>query len=125
MDKRTFLKTMAAVGAVGAPGVSLGKAGYDPNARFALRVSEVEYRRNAKGRPLLARIYQPQGKGPFPILLDLHGGAWSAKDRYANEPMARGVAVSVVFVESVVLLLACVAPYPAWVLDAHYASRWL
>jgi acetyl esterase/lipase len=125
MDKRAFLKTMAAIGAVGVPGVSLAKAGYDPNARLAVRVSELEYRRNAKGRPLLARIYQPQGKGPFPVVLDLHGGAWSGKDRYANEPMDRAVAESGVLVAAVDLTLASDTPYPASVQDAHYAVRWL
>src|SRR5436190_505161 len=92
MDKRSFLKTMTAIGAVGVSGASSAKSGYDPAARMAVKVSEVEYRRTAKGRPLLARIYQPQGKGPFPIVLDLHGGAWSGKDRYANEPMSRAAA---------------------------------
>ena len=29
----------------------------------------------------MARIYQPAGPGPFPTVLDLHGGAWNAKDR--------------------------------------------
>lgn len=125
MDKRSFLKTMAAAGAAGVSGASLAKNGYDPNARLAVRVSEVEYRRNAKGRPLLARLYQPQGKGPFPMLLDLHGGAWSAKDRYANEPMARAIAESGVVVASVDLTLAGDAPYPASVQDAHYAARWM
>jgi acetyl esterase len=125
MDKRTFLKTMTAVGAVGISGISHGKNGYDPAARLAVKVSEVEYRRNAKGRALLARIYQPQGKGPFPIVLDLHGGAWSGKDRYANEPMDRAVAESGVLVAAIDMTLAADAPYPASVQDAHYAARWL
>ena len=125
MDKRSFLKTMTAISAIGIPGTSLGKNGYDPAARMAVKVSEVEYRRTAKGRPLLARIYQPQGKGPFPIVLDLHGGAWSGKDRYANEPMSRAVAESGVVVAAIDMTLAGDAPYPASVQDAHYAARWL
>jgi len=40
-------------------------AAYDPAAKFDLKVSEVEFRRNAAGRMLMARIYQPQGAGPF------------------------------------------------------------
>src|SRR5699024_540326 len=63
--------------------------------------------------------------GPFPVALDLHGGAWTGKDRYANEPMARGVAASGVLVASVDLTLGEEAPYPASVQDAHYAVRWL
>ena len=30
----------------------------------------------AAGRVLMARVYQPKGTGPFPTVLDLHGGAW-------------------------------------------------
>jgi acetyl esterase/lipase len=125
MDKRSFLKTITAMGTVGVSGGSIAKAGYDPGARMAVRVSEMEYRRTAKGRPLLARIYQPQGSGPFPMVLDLHGGAWSGKDRYANEPMSRAVAESGVVVVAIDMTLAAEAPYPASVQDAHYAVRWM
>ena len=125
MDKRTFLKTMTAIGAVGASDPSFAKPGYDPSARMAVKVSEVEYRRTAKGRSLLARIYQPQGTGPFPMVLDLHGGAWSGKDRYANEPMSRAVAESGVVVAAIDMTLAAESPHPASVQDAHYAVRWL
>ena len=55
-------------------------------------MSEVELRRNSAGRMLMARIYQPTGTGPFPVMLDLHGGAWRRKDRYAEEPMDRAIA---------------------------------
>ena len=125
MDKRAFLKTMTAIGAVGVTGPAFSRAGYDPAARMAVRVSEVEYRRTAKGRSLLARVYQPQGGGPFPMVLDLHGGAWSGKDRYANEPMSRAVAESGVIVVAIDMTLAAEAPYPASVQDAHYAVRWM
>ena len=59
------------------------------------------------------------------MLLDLHGGAWNNKDRFANEPMARAVAASGVLVVSLDMTLAPEAPYPACVQDAHYAVRWL
>jgi acetyl esterase len=98
---------------------------YDPDARFDLVVSEVELRRNAAGRMLMARIYQPKGQGPFPAVLDLHGGAWSRKDRLAEEPMDRALASSGLLVVAVDLTLAAEAPYPACVQDANYAVRWL
>src|SRR5438093_5695382 len=145
--RRDFLKRIAALGAAGVPVVStlwsrpahsnsvaganrvaggpLMKTAYDPAARFELKVSEVEFRRAASGRMLMARIYQPQGVGPFPTLLDLHGGAWNNKDRLANEPMDRAVAASGVLVVAIDLTLAPDAPYPASVLDANYGVRWL
>ncbi len=101
------------------------KTAYDPAASFELKVSEVEFRRTASGRTLMARIYQPQGGGPFPALLDLHGGAWNHKDRLANEPMDRAVAVSGLLVVAIDMTLAPEAPYPASVQDANYGVRWL
>ncbi|HEX6154511.1 MAG TPA: alpha/beta hydrolase, partial [Burkholderiales bacterium] len=88
-------------------------------------VREVPFRKTAKGRQLMARVYQPQGKGPFPVLLDLHGGAWNNKDRTANEPMDRAVAASGVLVVAIDMTLAGEAPYPANVQDANYGVRWL
>jgi len=107
-----------------AAGVKLA-ASYDPAAKFGLKVSEVEYRRNKAGRQLIARIYEPVGKGPFPTVLDLHGGAWNSKDRKAEEPMDRAIAESGVLVVAVDLTIAPESPYPACVQDANFAVRWL
>ena len=101
------------------------KITYDPAAKFDLKVTEVEFRRAVSGRMLMARVYQPQGVGPFPTLLDLHGGAWNNKDRVANEPMDRAAAASGVLVVAVDLTLAPEAPYPASVQDGNYGVRWL
>src|SRR5204863_2760123 len=98
---------------------------YDPAATFEIAVSEVEFRRNRTGRMLMARIYQPKGPGPFPTMLDLHGGAWNAKDRHAEEPMDRALAASGVLVVAIDMTLAPDAPYPACVQDANYGVRWL
>jgi len=98
---------------------------YDPSAKFDITVSEVEYRRNKAGRSLMARIYQPSGPGPFPTVLDLHGGAWNAKDRHAEEPMDRALAASGLLVVAIDMTLAPEAPYPACVQDANYAVRWI
>jgi len=101
------------------------KTAYDPKAKFDIEVHDLPFRRTARGRQLMARVYQPLGAGPFPVLLDLHGGAWNDKDRFANEPMARAVAASGVLVASIDMTLAGEAPYPASVQDANYGVRWL
>ena len=128
--RRNFLKKMSALSAAGVPIVAglasrPAHAAYDPAAKFDLKVSEVEFRRNAAGRTLMARIYQPQGAGPFPTLLDLHGGAWNRKDRLAEEPMDRAIAASGVLVVAIDMTIAPEAPYPACVQDANYGVRWL
>jgi acetyl esterase/lipase len=97
---------------------------YNPAAQFELKIWETEFRRSPQ-RMLMARIYQPQGAGPFPTLLDLHGGAWNNKDRMANAPMEEAIAKSGVLVVAVDMTLAPEAPYPACVQDASYAVRWL
>jgi acetyl esterase/lipase len=97
---------------------------YNPAARYPLKVSDVEFRRTPK-RTLLARVYQPQGAGPFPALLDLHGGAWFDKDRLANAPMDEALAASGILVVAIDLTLSPEAPYPASVQDANYGIRWL
>ncbi|MHB8529851.1 MAG: alpha/beta hydrolase [Caulobacteraceae bacterium] len=101
------------------------KATYDPGAQFELEASEVEYRRTAQGRSLMARIYRPLGAGSFPVVLGLHGGGWNFKDRRAEEPFDRAIASAGALVVAVDLTLAPEAPYPACVQDANYAVRWL
>lgn len=122
--RRTFLQGLTALG-VSSLVRAQGRAAYDPAARFDVTVTEVEFRRNPTGRMLMARIYQPTGAGPFPAVLDLHGGAWNAKDRHAEEPMDRALAASGLLVVAIDMTLAPEAPYPACVQDANFGVRWL
>ena len=58
-------------------------------------------------------------------MLDLHGGAWNAKDRHrrgAHGPRPRGSGLLVVAID---MTWAKEAPYPACVQDANYGVRWL
>jgi acetyl esterase/lipase len=137
LGRRHFLKTLTAVGTIGLPVASIFgsrivslaygavKTPYDPAAQVDITVTEVDMRPNSAGRMLKARIYQPKGAGPFPTMLDLHGGAWNGKDRTAEEPMDRAIASSGVLVVAIDMTLAKEAPYPACVQDANYGVRWL
>src|SRR4051812_24618358 len=113
MERRDFLRKAGALGAAAGLSNVVGAAtkAYDPGAKMELKVIEVPYRRNAQGRQLMARVYQPSGAGPFPVVLDLHGGAWSRKDRLAEEPMNRAIAASGVLVVAIDLTLSGEAPY--------------
>jgi len=97
---------------------------YDPFKNYDIKVWDVEYRKDPV-RTLMARIYQPQADGPFPALLDLHGGAWNDQDRTANAPMDERLAASGILVAAIDLRRAHEAPYPASVADVNYGIRWL
>lgn len=97
---------------------------YNPAANYELKVWDVEFRKTPT-RTLMARIYQPQGPGPFPTLLDVHGGAWHDKDRLANVPMCEAVAKSGVLVVAIDMRNSPEGPYPASVQDTNYGVRWL
>lgn len=42
---------------------------------FEIETQDVEYQR-IDGKPLLATVYRPRGAGPFPTVLEVHGGGW-------------------------------------------------
>lgn len=97
---------------------------YDPSAEYEVETWDVEFRRDPV-RDLMARIYQPKSEGPFPVLLDIHGGAWNGGDRANNALMDQGLAQSGVLVVAVDTRWAKEAPYPANIADANYGVRWL
>src|SRR5689334_2295036 len=91
---------------------------------YEVRVEEVEFARPG-GTPLLARLYRPQGKGPFPGIVEVHGGAWTLNDRTTNEPIDRPLAASGAIVMAIDFRMPPVAQYPASIEDINLATRWL
>ena len=97
---------------------------YDPAATYAVQTRDVEYRR-ADGEAWLARIYQPQGAGPFPAMLDIHGGAWNNGDRLNNAESDQVIAASGAVVVALDFRDGTAHPYPSSLQDINYATRWL
>ena len=104
--------------------VQLPALSYDSKQSFGLDVTEVEYRRDLNVS-WMARVYQPQGTGPFPVMLDVHGGRWNRGTRTNAEVMDRALAESGIVVASIEFRLAPDHPYPAQVADINYGTRWL
>ena len=42
---------------------------------YRVQIEDVEYLRHGD-KTFLARVFRPQGSGPFPVMVELHGGAW-------------------------------------------------
>jgi acetyl esterase/lipase len=91
---------------------------------YEIEVEDVEYIRHGN-TPFLVRLFKPSGKGPFPLIVELHGGAWCRGDRMndtvINEPLAK----SGVVVAALDWRMPPMAPYPAALVDINYATRWL
>ena len=90
---------------------------------YEVKIEDVEYLRHGD-KPFLARLFKPQGSGPFPVMVELHGGAWVNGDRengnVANEALARNG----VIVAALDFRVPPGAPYPASLADIHYGIRW-
>src|SRR5438105_5587800 len=54
------------------------------NGAYQFDVEDVEYLRHGD-KPLLARVFRPKGEGPFPALVECHGGAWCLQDRFTEK----------------------------------------
>jgi acetyl esterase len=91
---------------------------------YAIDVEDVEYLRH-NGKPLLARLFKPRGNGPFPIMIDLHGGAWCNGDRLNDTLINEALAKSGVLVAALDFRMPPEAGYPASLADIHYAIRWM
>ena len=90
---------------------------------YEVDVSDVEYLRHGD-KPLLARLFRPRGSGPFPIMIELHGGAWVRGDRLNGNAANEALAKNGVIVAALDFRVPPVAPYPASLADIHYGIRW-
>jgi acetyl esterase/lipase len=87
-------------------------------------IEDVEYLRHGD-RPLLARLFKPRGCGPFPLIIDLHGGAWCVGDRLRDTPINEPLARTGVVVAALDFRAPPDASYPGSFVDINYAIRWL
>ena len=89
-----------------------------------IHTEDLEYHRPA-GMPLLARFYRPEGQGPFPVVLEVHGGAWTSGDRFNNVAIAEHLAAHGIVVLSIDFRMPPAARYPETVADVNYGIRFL
>ena len=94
------------------------------NNEYEVDERDVEYQRQA-GKAWLARVYQPKGAGPFPTIVDVHGGAWHNGDRTNNTGVDRALAAKGIVVAALDFRQPPEAGYPASICDVNLAVRWL
>ena len=94
------------------------------NTKYEVDERDIEYQRLA-GKPWLVRLYQPGGAGPFPTIIDVHGGAWHNGDRLNNSGIDRELASRGILVAAVEFRQPPEAGYPASICDVNLATRWL
>src|ERR1700738_1848408 len=77
------------------------------------------------GTSLPARFYRPEGPGPFPAALEVHGGAWTSGDRFNNVAIAEPLAPHGIAVLSIDFRMPPAARYPDTVADGNFGIRFL
>lgn len=90
-----------------------------------IHAEDLEYLRPQGGSPLLARYYRPEGPGPFPAVLEVHGGAWTSGDRFNNVAIAEYLAARGIVVLSIDFRMPPAARYPETVADVNFGIRFL
>jgi acetyl esterase/lipase len=89
---------------------------------YAFTTEEIDYVRHGDV-PQRAKLYRPTGDGPFPVVLDLHGGAWSNGDLADCDARDQVLAASGLFVAAINFRHAGDG-YPTSLADINYAVRW-
>lgn len=93
------------------------------NPSFDYTVADFDYIEHTDGKQRL-RLFMPVGPGPFPLVVDLHGGAWCSQDLRDCEPrdltlVRNGFAVAALNFRH------GAAGYPTSLVDINFAIRWL
>jgi acetyl esterase/lipase len=94
-----------------------------PNNAHEFTTEDVEYLRHGDSR-LVARLYKPKGEGPFPAVIDLHGGAWTSGDLTGTQGLDETLARNGFVVASLNFRHAADG-YPTSLIDINYAIRWV
>ena len=87
-------------------------------------VEDIEYLRHGD-KPLLARVFKPRGNGPFPALVEVHGGAWCLSDRKTEHLRHEFMAAHGIVSFALDFRSGETDPYPASLQDINFAVRFV
>lgn len=90
---------------------------------FDYTVADFNYVEHSDGSQRL-RLFMPVGLGPFPLVVDIHGGAWCNQDLKDCEPRDLTLVRSG-FAVAALNFRHAGDGYPSSLVDINYAIRWL
>jgi len=124
------LLSLLLTAAFGATGCTIHQG--RPDGPAPLRVdSSYQIRRDQVFTPpgwpaaLLADVYVPEGEGPFPAVLVIHGGGWESGDRAQVKGLAERIARRGYVAVNTTYRLAPGAIFPAQLQDVQQAVLWM
>ncbi|MGD9109801.1 MAG: pectinesterase family protein [Phycisphaerales bacterium] len=85
--------------------------------------TDIEYGK-AGGESLLLDVSTPEGDGPFPVVIFVHGGGWSRGDKQDNKALCESLTAANFTYFSINYRLAPKHRWPACFEDAKTAIRW-
>jgi acetyl esterase/lipase len=95
----------------------------------AIKTFEIDVRDMECARPdgstMLIRVARPKGVGPFPAIVDIHGGGWVMGDRKQNALIDDYLASHGIVVAAPEFRMPPAGAYPVSISDVHLATRWL
>jgi len=77
------------------------------------------------GSTMLIRVARPEGAGPFPAVVEIHGGGWVTGDRHQNALIDDHLAAHGIVVAAPEFRMPPVGTYPVSITDVSLAIRWL
>ncbi len=102
------------------------RAGSGTPAPVTTDVQSLDFALQGAEGPLPARVYTPEGTGPFPVIVYFHGGGWVIADKDVYDAGARGLAKeAAAVVVSVDYRQAPEHRFPAAWDDAAAAYAWV
>jgi acetyl esterase len=84
----------------------------------------VTMRPQGSGTPT-AEVYVPEGEGPFPVLLHIHGGGWFTGSAKGERKLGMQICGAGFVVVNIDYALAPEHPFPQGLQDCLYAARWI
>src|SRR6478752_2759165 len=91
---------------------------------FEVDIRDLECQR-PDGSVMPLRIAKPKGDGPFPAIVDIHGGGWVMGDRKQNAIIDDTLAAKGIVVAAPEFRMPPDGAYPVSINDVHLAIRWL